>query len=399
MTVRRPRPAPAVGDPGDPAAWARFLGERVEAGLAAFLEGLRHDGLNLAQALEGEASRWKACLAIALLEARRCGLERDRVLDLYGRIQERPPDRLERDLGIPPPVIEEAAVLVTRGEELARRAGEAGVADLLERLRLEEETAASLGRSRLREVSREEEHFRALVRDAPVPFRAQAFYDRGDGVSRVLLSLCLIRGFRLPEEAVPFVPRKAPGEGRSMTREVGLGGAFLRALPPSGERAGDLLVLHAGPLARVARRRAYEAAARAIGLGHLPGRGEILVRLLAAAGEKTSRAALAAEEEHGRTREDEALRTGFGERRRRHGPVLRARVKAVEAECRRLLEKEEPVFGGEGAFLSMELSLWKAGQRLGRAWNGGGAAGGTRIWRIDPGPGEEGPSLPPPPRG
>jgi hypothetical protein len=400
MAARKPPPAPAIADAGSVDAWERFLGARVEAGLEAFLEGLRADGLNFAQALEGEVRHWQGALAVALLEARRRGLDRSGLLGLHQRIQLTPPGRLESDVGIPSAILEEGTILLTRKAEFARVAAEAGVGDLLSSYREQEAKAALMGKSILLEASREEEHFRALVRDHGAPFRTQALYDRGDGASRVLLSLCLLRGYRMPEDRVRFIPPKAAGEGRSRTRRLGLTDAFLRLLPPKGDRPGGALVRHAGALGPRARERAYRAAARAIGLEHIPSRGEVLVRLLAAAGEVNAVAALAADARRKVVERSDLTLEGEGNRLPRHSLSLKARIKAVERECLRLLQEPEPSTGEPVPFSSLEIALIRSGQLLGKEWKKPrpGRPGATTAWRLADPRGEGVEDLPPPPR-
>jgi hypothetical protein len=115
-----------------------------------------------------------------------------------------------------------------------------------------------------------------------------------------------------------------------------------------------MLVHHAGLLGPKARERAYAAAAKAIGLPHIPARGEILVHLLAASSEETSRAALAAESNE---RAGRAGPNALGDemvRPPRHGPVLQARISAVERQCQRLLKAAEATWGGEASLSSLD---------------------------------------------
>ncbi len=400
MAIEKVSP-PLRYEPASAEAWGRFLEERVVAGFRAFSGGLRADALHMAKELERQLRHGLWSLAVALSEARRHGLDRPGLLELHARIQATPPELLQADVGVRPAVIGKGTSLLSKGKELVRVAAKAGVGDLVVGYREQLAQAELLGRSALRQASVEEQHLRVLIEKQPVPFRTLAFYDRGDGASRVLLSLCLLHGIRLPEEAVPFIATKVPGEGRSRTRPGGLVEAFLRVLPPSGEEPGDLVVHHAGPLGRRMRSKAYRAAANAIGIEYVPGRGELLVRLLAASGEETCTSALSDDLRWQETvRRPNAL--GDEETRPpRHGPVLTARIKAVERQCLRFLQGAESTWGEPVPFSSLELALRRSGQLLRKDWVPpvSGMSEGGSSWILADLRGEDGEEHPPPQRG
>ncbi len=398
MSAALPSFPAVLSDPARADAWRRFLDLRVEGVLESFLGDLRGDALNMATAGEAQVRLWQGALAVALVEGKRRGLGREGVLQLFQTAQMVPVADLTRGDGIPAPVIEEGAVLMTRREEFLRGATEVGLGELVTGHEAGADQARALGRERLAAVAADEAHFRALVKEQPVPFRAQVFFDLGEAPSRVLLTFCLLAGFRMPEWVVAFIRRKSPGEGRSSTRSAGLAGSFLRVLPPGDLSPEACLAHHAGHLTYARQRKAYAAAAEAIGLAYIPRRGEILLRLLAAAGEESCLAALRAESEVGPSSME---KPGAFEHlaRPRHGAVLHARLKAVERSCQRALEQGEPGTGDSMGVTPLELSMFRCGALL---WKSGtdpakGRPGEATGWRLAGADAEAADDVPPPP--
>lgn len=331
---------PATGDtrphhpdllPGDPDSWRAVLDAAVETGRQAYIDGCRRLAAGIqAQLRESFQSRvWS--IAAGLLSGSRRGL-RGPALDAYlTQCTAVIPEALLHTEDVTPEEAEEARRLAARPEELAELTRQLGSGfDIAAETRpLDSKLLVPTLPRAFREAG---EDSRRLIDADREAFRTVAFFDPGQEPSKVSVALAVLVAYE--DGRVPYSITEPRGPGRRPNVEARLAESLVLAMPPRKPSPAVAVRRWCGTLSSRATDRAIRAARRGIGLEAIPGRYEVLLRLLAIVGDVDARAAL----QPGRKQVQRKRLRALQARIERHVHAFRHRRGEVPADLFSLLQ-------------------------------------------------------------